>query len=194
MSSTKIINVLAISGSLRKASTNTGLLRAAAAVAPGNIKVEIANILDLPMFNEDIEAAGVPASVTNFRQKVKDADAILFASPENNYLIAAPLKNAIDWASRTPNVWDDKPAAIVSSGGGHGGGKSHYQVRQAAVYVNIHFLNKPEIFVQRFAPPAKFDQAGDVIDEELKKRLATLLEELGKWTNRLSAGKQALAN
>ncbi|KAL9261499.1 NADPH:quinone oxidoreductase-like protein [Drosera capensis] len=64
----------------------------------------------------------------------------------NRGLRAAPLKNAIDWASRAPNAWADKAAAILSTGGGFGGGRSQYHLRQIGVYIDLHFINKLEFF------------------------------------------------
>lgn len=99
--------------------------------------------------------------------------------------ILGPLKNAIDWASRAPNVWADKPAAIVSAGGGFGGGRSQYHLRQIGVFLDLHFINKPEVFVQAFQPPQKFDANGDLVDPEVKERLKKLLLSLQAFTLRL---------
>ncbi|KAF2322520.1 hypothetical protein GH714_017423 [Hevea brasiliensis] len=93
--------------------------------------------------------------VEAFRQQILKANSVLFASPENNYSLAAPLKNAIDWASLASNCWADKAAAVVSAGGGFGGGRSQYHLRQIGVYLDLHFINKPEFFLNAFQPPAK---------------------------------------
>lgn len=99
--------------------------------------------------------------------------------------ILAPLKNAIDWASRPPNVWADKAAAIVSAGGGFGGGRSQYHLRQIGVYIDLHFINKPEFFLNAFQPPAKFDSDGNLVDAEAKERLKEVLLALQAFTLRL---------
>ena len=99
--------------------------------------------------------------------------------------IPAPLKNAIDWASRPPNVWADKAAAIVSAGGGFGGGRSQYHLRQIGVYIDLHFINKPEFFLNVFQPPAKFDSDGNLVDESIKERLKEVLISLQAFTLRL---------
>ncbi|KAH7667025.1 NAD(P)H dehydrogenase (quinone) protein [Dioscorea alata] len=98
---------------------------------------------------------------------------------------AGPLKNAIDWASRPPNVWQDKPAAIMSAGGAFGGGRSQYHLRQVGVFLDLHFINKPELFVQAFQPPQKFDSEGNLIDPETKERVKNLLLSLYAFTLRL---------
>ena len=101
--------------------------------------------------------------------------------------ILAPLKNAIDWASRPPNVWADKAAAIVSAGGGFGGGRSQYHLRQIGVYIDLHFINKPEFFLNAFQPPAKFDSDGNLIDAASREGLKEVLLALQAFTLRLKA-------
>jgi chromate reductase, NAD(P)H dehydrogenase (quinone) len=96
-----------------------------------------------------------------------------------------PLKNAIDWASRGQNCWADKAAAIVSAGGGFGGGRSQYHLRQVGVFLDLHFINKPELFVQAFQPPQKFDTDGNLIDADIKVRLRQVILSLQAFTLRL---------
>ncbi|GMY22732.1 NADPH:quinone oxidoreductase-like [Fagus crenata] len=99
--------------------------------------------------------------------------------------VLSPLKNAIDWASRPPNVWADKAAAIVSAGGGFGGGRSQYHLRQIGVYLDLHFINKPEFFLNAFQPPAKFDGNGNLVDESFQEKLKEVLISLQAFTLRL---------
>ncbi|XP_073026517.1 NADPH:quinone oxidoreductase-like [Primulina eburnea] len=188
-----IVKVAALSGSLRKGSCNQGLIRAAVEISKriNGLEIEHVDISTLPFLNTDLEVNGTyPAAVEAFRQKILDADCYLFASPEYNYSVTAPLKNAIDWASRPPNVWADKAAAIVSGGGGWGGGRSHYHLRQIGVFLDIHFINKPEFYVNVFQPPAKFDSEGNLIDDSTKERLKEVLLSLYAFSLRLQ-GKSA---
>ncbi|ONI20871.1 hypothetical protein PRUPE_2G038100 [Prunus persica] len=162
VSASSLIRVAALSGSLRKSSYNRGLIRS------------------------DLEGEGsFPPAIEAFRQKILEADSILFASPEYNYSFTAPLKNAIDWASRPPNVWADKAAAIVSAGGDFGGGRSQYHLRQVGVFLDLHFINKPEFFLNAFQPPAKFDSDGNLIDEQAKERLKEVLLSLQAFSLKL---------
>ncbi|HRJ61163.1 MAG TPA: NADPH-dependent FMN reductase, partial [Azospirillaceae bacterium] len=96
------IRILGIAGSLRKASVNASLLRLAAESAPAGVIVDIFDLAPIPLYNGDVEAAGLPESVAAFRQAIAGADALLIASPEYNYSIPGVLKNALDWASRPP--------------------------------------------------------------------------------------------
>ncbi|KAL5220450.1 hypothetical protein ABZP36_025163 [Zizania latifolia] len=107
------------------------------------------------------------------------APRILFVS------IVGPLKNALDWASRGKNCWADKPAAIVSAGGGFGGGRSQYHLRQVGVFLDLHFINKPELFVKAFEQPPKFDSDGNLIDVEIRERIKQVLLSLQAFTLRL---------
>lgn len=106
------MRVLAIPGSLRKASTNNGLIRAAVKLAPQGMQIDIADISQMPLYNDDLWKSGVPRSVITFRDQIQAADALLFSVPEYNYSLPGPLKNAIDWASH-PNVFAGKPATMM---------------------------------------------------------------------------------
>src|SRR5690606_13692530 len=109
------MKILGICGSLRKASYNMAALRACRELLPQGMTLEIADIGDLPLYNQDIYDAGMPAPVKRVREQIAAADGLLFASPEYNFSVSAPLKNLVDWASRAPNqVFQDKPVAIFS--------------------------------------------------------------------------------
>ncbi|KAJ7524319.1 hypothetical protein O6H91_17G001900 [Diphasiastrum complanatum] len=185
------VKIVAISGSLRKASINSGLVRAAVELAneiPG-LEVDAVYIGDLPFLNTDLEVNGkYPDAVEAVRSRVSQADGVLFASPEYNYSVSGLLKTAIDWVGRPPNVWAGKPAAVVSAGGGFGGGRSGYHLRQSGVFLDLHFLNKPELFVRAFEPPAKFDAGGNLIDAATRERLKEVLIALQAWTKKIKYG------
>ena len=141
------IKILGISGSLRKGSFNTAALRAAIELAPEGVTIIEADISDIPLYNEDVNAQGRPPSVERFRQQIRDADALLFVTPEYNYSVPGVLKNAIDWASRPPEQpFAGKPAAIMgASPGVIGTARAQYHLRQIAVFLDLKVLNKPEV-------------------------------------------------
>jgi chromate reductase len=178
-----IIRVLGISGSLRAKSCNTGLLRAASSLLPEGMEMQFANLIDLPFFNADL--AERPAAVQAFFEQLKQADALFLACPEYNYSIAPALKNAIDWASRYPDnaLLASKPVAICGAGGGMGTSRAQYHLRQVCVYLDLHPLNKPEVFANAFA--GGFDADGNVTDEKIKSNLAAQLLALKAWSLRL---------
>ena len=180
-----MINVLGFSGSLRKASCNSGLLRAAKEVLPENMTLEIFDLSQIPLFNQDLESTP-PEPVKLFKTKISAADALLIAVPEYNYSIAGVLKNAIDWASFPPkdSPLNGKPFAMMGAGGGLGTARAQYHFRQMAVSTNMLTFNKPELFV----PLAfeKFDKNGNLLDESIKDKIRVLLETLANWVKRFN--------
>lgn len=184
------IKVAAICGSLRKTSCNRGLIRAAIEISNKSIEgmiIEYVDISSLPFLNTDLEVDGTyPPEVEAFRNKIRQADSILFASPDYNYSVTAPLKNAIDWGSRPPNVWADKAAALVSAAGDTAGTRQQYHLRQIGVALDLHFINKPEFFLRRpLMPPKKCDRDGNLIDAESRGKLKEVLLSLYLFTLRL---------
>jgi chromate reductase len=179
------IKVLGIAGSLRKASYNRGLLRAAQTELPEDMELEIYDIAGIPLFNEDVLNAGAPDVVKDFKAKIAAADALLIATPEYNYSIPGVLKNAIDWASRPAkeSPLNDMPLAIMGAGGISGTARAQTALRQVAVFTNIHSLNKPEVQVQRSWE--KFDAEGNLTDEQIRQAVHNLLIALDAWTRRL---------
>lgn len=184
-----IIKILGIAGSLRKGSYNQAALRAAVELIPEGAEIDIYDIDGFPGFNQDLDQSP-PAKVIEFKQKIREADAILISSPEYNYSIPGVLKNAIDWASRPygDNAWEGKPAAIMgASPGAVGTARMQYHLRQVMVFLNMFPLNKPEIMIGHCAD--KFDANGNLTDENTKEFLRKMLQALVDWTVRLR-GKQ----
>lgn len=179
------MKVVGISGSLRKGSFNSAALRAAQGLAPEGMTIERAEIGDLPLYDDDIRAAGFPAPVERLRAQLAAADAILFVTPEYNYSISGVLKNAIDWASRPPNQpFDGKPVAIMgASPGVFGTARAQYHLRQMLVFLNALIVNRPEVMIGQ--APSKFDESGNLTDEQTKEFIRKLLVALRDWTERL---------
>ncbi len=180
------IMILGFAGSLRKASFNRALLRAALNLLPENTKLEIFDLESFPSFNQDVLNVEVPQIVKDFKAKIRAADAILIVTPEYNYSVPGVLKNAIDWASRPPNdnSFAGKPVAVMSASIGMlGGARAQYHLRQSFVYLDMHPINKPEVIVTY--APQKFDEKGNLTDETTKKLIRELLESLIKWTLKL---------
>lgn len=182
---TEKVRILGISGSLRTSSYNTGALRAAVELCPDDGEIEICSIDGFPGFNQDMDEPP-PQTVIEFKDKIREADAILFSSPEYNYSIPGVLKNAIDWASRpyTDNAWDGKAAAIMGASiGGIATARMQYHLRQVMVYLDMHPLNKPEVMIDHAAD--KFDTDGRLTDEKTREHIRKMLVALVGWTRRL---------
>jgi chromate reductase len=177
------LKILALCGSLREESTNMGLLRYAQAHAPAGMQIDIADLRDVPFFVRNDDKS---PSVERLLKQFEEADAFLFACPEYNYSLAPALKNALDWASRAPDntLLAGKPAAMMGAGGGMGTSRSQHHLRQVAAALNIHLLNKPEVYLSAFA--GGFASNGDVTDESIKEKVAGLLKALLTWTEKLN--------
>jgi chromate reductase len=178
------LKILGVCGSLRKASLNMIALRACGELLPPGMHLEIASLADLPMFNQDVLDAGMPAPVKRLRDQITAADGLLIASPEYNFSVPAPLKNAIDWGSRAPNqVFQDKPVALFSVAPGPvGGARMQYDLRKMLVQLWGLVLPRPEVFIVNAAP--KFAD-GKLVDEASRKFLGELLAGFKVWIERV---------
>lgn len=177
-------SVLAISGSLRQASFNTALIRAAQRLAPEGLTIEqYAHLGDIPFFNEDVEPQP-PAAVVDLRERIAAADALLIATPEYNYGVPGVLKNALDWASRPPfpvTSWfcplAHKPVAIMGAAPtGMGTVRAQSQLRQLFQCTDSAVVTKPEVIVTN--AHEKLDADGTVRDATTEKLLRDLLNAL----------------
>jgi len=182
---TEQTHVLGISGSLRKSSNNTGLLWAASELLPAGMSLEIYDISAIPLYNNDLLAEGLPPAVQEFKARIAAADALLIATPEYNSSLPGVLKNAIDWASRPPkeSSFTGKPLAMMGAGGVMGTSRAQAHLRQIAGGLNMLALNKPEVMVQRAWE--KFDQHGNLTDDDTRQQVKDLLLALRDWTLRL---------
>jgi chromate reductase len=182
------IKILGMSGSLRKASYNTAALRAAQQLVPPGAVMETFDISPIPLYNEDVRAAGFPAPVQDFRDRIAAANALLIVTPEYNYSIPGVLKNAIDWASRPPNQpFNEKAIAIMGASPGMlGSARAQYHLRQCFIFLNATLVNKPEVMIA--AANTKFDEAGALTDQTTGKLIGELLQSLVKCARRLQAG------
>jgi chromate reductase len=188
VSATSPVRILGIPGSLRKASYNRAALRAAEELLPADATLEVFDLGGIPSFNEEDERL-LPARVVELKDQIREADAILIATPEYNYSVPGVLKNAIDWASRPygDNAWDGKPVAIMgASPGAIGTARAQYHLRQTFVFLNMYPINRPEVMISNSAQ--RFDAQGRLVDEGSRTRIRQLLEALVVWTRRLGKG------
>ena len=133
----------------------------------------------------------MPPRVVELKRSIRAADAILLVTPEYNYSIPGVLKNAIDWASRPygDNSWDGKPVAVMGASlGPLGTARAQYHLRQVFVFLNMHAVNKPEVMIS--AAAERFDEQGNLKDENTRKLIRRLLESLVEWAQQLDRGKR----
>lgn len=170
------LEVLGISGSLRRDSFNTELIRVAAEEAPPDMTIALADISDLPIYNADLEReSGFPEPVERLRDEMARADGLLFATPEYNYSVPGALKNAIDWASRRPSPMDLKPAAILGAGGRSGTARAQRHLRDILEHNQLQVVSEPEVLL---AGARSLFAGGTLQDTMARKEIRRLLESL----------------
>lgn len=172
------MNIIAFSGSLRKDSSNTALLRAFQTLAPSDTQITIAEIGNLPLYDQDDEAA-YPAVAQALKDVVEAADGVVIATPEYNRSIPGVLKNAIDWLSRPygKNSFAKKPVLVAGvSSGKIGAALAQAHLRQVLLYLDADVIGQPELHLG----PAKelFDQEGNIANDSTKELLSKALVTL----------------
>ncbi len=182
--------ILAISGSLRKESITMKLLKAFGERAPEGIEFRIADISELPIFNQDLELPE-PDFLLKFKEQIKPADAILLVTPEYNRSIPPVLKNALDWASRPQarpghGIWGGKPAAIAGvSPYSLGAFGAVHHLRQVLTYLNMPTMQQPEFYLSQTAE--KFNEEGKLIDEVTIKHIDDFWTEFISFIDKFSS-------
>jgi chromate reductase len=182
-----VIRVAAFSGSLRKDSFTTKLVRAFQELAPENISFEIIDISQLPLLNQDLEN-DLPSGIRALHTSIERADAILLATPEYNRSYSPVLKNALDWGSRPQglNKWDGKPALVLGCTPYNLGafGAVHH-LRQVLVYLNLLAMQQPEFYLAQASD--KFNEQGELQDQATRKLILEVWEAFTGWIKKISA-------
>jgi len=169
------VTIIGISGSLRKNSFNSGLLRAAVAAVSPDTHLEIVSIRDIPLYDGDVEeTSGVPPAVQQIKDRVASADGLLLATPEYNNSLPGVFKNAIDWMSRPPKdiprVFADRPVALMGATPGMGGtllAQSAWLPVFRTLQMRAWFGGRLQVSNAR----QSFDAQGNLTDEAIRERL-----------------------
>ena len=180
--------IVGFAGSLRKDSYNRALLRAAQGLAPAGMAIEVFDLIEVPLYNADIEAAGDPPAVAALKQAIAGADGLLIVTPEYNHGVPAVTKNAVDWCSRPPRSapLNAKPVGIIGASPGMvGSARGQSQLRQAFEFTNSYCMPQPEVLVSR--AHEKFDAEGRLTDEATARFLGQYLVALQAWVARFKA-------
>lgn len=184
------MNVVTICGSLRKASLNRALMNALPGLAPAGMAfTEAPSHGNFPLYDADFQTSnGIPGGVTALGDAIRAADGVVIISPEYNWSIPGPLKNAIDWLSRLQEQpFKEKPVLIQSvTAGPLGGARMQYQLRMALMFLNAFIFGTPEVFVGM--GPTKFDEKTFALtDEPTRKIVATQLAAFETFVVRVKA-------
>ncbi len=172
------LKILGLSGSLRKDSTNTALLRAAAELAPDGVSLDLYDYRDVPLYDGDLPEQG---SVEALKAAIGAADAVLIATPEYNYSVSGVLKNAIDWASRPAyeSVFRNKPTGVVSAAASFAGGaRAQQHLKTILLGMGTPVFPWPELLV---AGAHKKFTDGKLTDETTAKFLGEYLAGFAPW-------------
>jgi chromate reductase, NAD(P)H dehydrogenase (quinone) len=192
MSTTRQRRVLAVAGSLRRDSINLALLKAAARLAPACLVVTVFDDLAaIPLFNEDVEALGLPLSVQCFRDEVDASDGLLISTPEYNHSMPGVLKNAIDWLSRPApdNVLVGKAVAVVGATTGSWGTRlAQASMRQVLFSTQSLVLQRPGLFLRNARD--LFDADGQLSDLATTEALRSVMQDFSAWID-LVADRQS---
>ncbi len=189
----KKIQLLGISGSLRRGSFNTALLRAAEALAPQDVGLEILDLSDLPLYNGDVEAAGDPVAVSELKRAIREADGIVFASPEYNHSFSGVIKNVIDWASRDREHGSlaGKPVTMMGAGGMGGTARAQLHLENVLSETGSLVMTKPGIFISNAWD--RFDADGGLADEGTRGAIANHMQKFQSWVLDVASSGQPLA-
>ena len=185
------LDIVGLCGSLRKASINRSALRLAGELMPASMKLDIADWRDVPVFDGDVLAQGLPPAVAALKERIRRADGVVIATPEYNFSVPGGLKNVIDWLSRGDDQpWAHKPVAILSATPGPlGGARMQYDLRKVMLFLNAMPLVKPEVFIGMAA--GKFDAEGRCTDDGTRKFVGDQMAAFEQWiagVGRLRAG------
>jgi len=182
---TTSLNILGLPGSLRSKSFNQLALAAAARLMPAGMTLQVHDYREVPLYNGDDEARGIPEPVQRLRAAIEAADGVLIASPEYNFSVPGVLKNAVDWISRTnPQPFKGKPVAVMTATQGPvGGARSQYEWRKILGSVDALVLVKPEVFMG--LAQNRFDAQGQLTDAATIKAIEAQMVAFQSWILRL---------
>jgi chromate reductase len=182
----EVLQLVALSGSLRAGSYNTALLRALPELAPRSLRFTLHTIAGIPVYNgDDEDAHGLPAAVTALRHAIRQSDGLIIATPEYNNGVPGPLKNALDWCSRppAPHGLHGIPTAILGASDGiFGTARSQHALRQSLVALNAPTFTIPQMLVGQ--AQHKIDAAGKLTDEATRGFISQWLPEVERWMRR----------
>ncbi len=176
------ITVLGIAGSLRRGSYNRALLRSAQSLTPDDMRLHLFDLHDVPFYDADVEKRGDPEPVTALKERIREADAVVIATPEYQHSLPGVLKNALDWASRPPQdpPLKRKPVAMMgATPGRYGTARAQAELRKVLAYNDAVLVNRPEVLVANATKT--FDEAGELVDDTARELVRELLEALGWW-------------
>ncbi|MFT7776799.1 NADPH-dependent FMN reductase [Roseateles sp.] len=184
------MHIIALSGALRRASYNTALLRAAIAMAPEGVTMELRTLHGIPLYDGDVEAQGIPEAVTTLREAIRGADALLISTPEYNNSIPGVLKNGLDWLSRPSGegakLFGGKPTGLIgATPGGFGTVQSQDALLSVLRTFGSDFWMAGRMMVSRAG--TVFDADGRLADDKVQGQLQQFVDGFVEFVRKRSA-------
>lgn len=187
MTSSEPIKIFAICGSLRAASLNRGLLRAAIELAPPELRITtFEGLAHIPPYDGDLDIEPLPESVASLKAAMHAADGLMFVTPEYNYSVPGQLKNALDWASRggADSPMRGKPCSIMGTSPGLGGTmRMQHHLRQILVFTDSPVLTQPEVILPKATE--RFDDCQNLTDPSTRELVAKHMVAYSRWVRAL---------
>ena len=179
------LDIVAISGSLRRYSYNSALLRACQELSGDELSIEIGDIAEVPLYNADLE--DFPTAVEQLAQRIRAAYGLLIATPEYNFSVPGVLKNTVDWLSRAqPQPFKGKPVALMGASYGRLGTiNAQAHLRHSLMVLDAAVMNQPLVLVA--TAPEKFEDGAGLVDAETRDYLASFLGAFASWVRAINA-------
>jgi len=179
--------IAVVVGSIRRDSFNKQLAHALISLAPQDFSFEFLDIASLPLYSQDYDA-DFPEAARTMKQKISEADGLLFVTPEYNRSIPGVLKNALDWGSRPwgQSAWANKPGALLgTSVGAIGTALAQAHLRNVLAYLDVPLMGQPEMFIKH--DESRIDSNGKIVNEDTRKFLQAFVDKYVAWVKRISA-------
>jgi NAD(P)H-dependent FMN reductase len=179
--------IAVVVGSIRRDSFNKQLAHALISLAPQDFTFELLDIASLPLYSQDYDA-DFPEAARTLKQKISEADGLLFVTPEYNRSIPGVLKNALDWGSRPwgQSAWANKPGALIgTSVGAIGTALAQAHLRNVLAYLDVPLMGQPEMFIKH--DESRIDASGKIVNDDTRKFLQAFVDKYVTWVKRLSA-------
>ncbi|OTP79923.1 NADPH-dependent FMN reductase [Caballeronia sordidicola] len=179
--------IAVVVGSIRRDSFNKQLAHALISLAPQDFSFEFLDIASLPLYSQDYDA-DFPEAARTLKQKISEADGLLFVTPEYNRSIPGVLKNALDWGSRPwgQSAWANKPGALIgTSVGAIGTALAQAHLRNVLAYLDVPLMGQPEMFIKH--DESRIDAAGKIVNDDTRKFLPAFVDKYVAWVKRISA-------
>lgn len=183
-------NIAVFVGSLRKESFNRKMAKALIKLSPESLNLEIIEIGGLPLYNQDLDD-NPPTEWTEFRERLKKFEGVLFVTPEYNRSVPGVLKNAIDVGSRPygKSAWAGKPSAVVSvSPGAIGGFGANHHLRQSMVFLDMPAMQQPEAYIGHAAD--LFDENGNLANDSIREFATKFMKAFAAWVETITFNRR----